>query len=104
MWGCDEPTREPQFWIEPCPHCNGKNQDCECKGSNRMPVHRCPNAMATARDFDVLRSAVLTGESGVLPDAGGWNDQAATYVEAYPIARTEIAHWRAVAEKKAMGK
>lgn len=108
LWGCDAPADEPVFWLDPCPSCGGKRLDCQaCDGTNRMPVFRCPQKLATARHRDVLLAA-LRVESGILPDPGGWQDQANTFVEAFPIAQAEIASWRAkhdeLARKRAVGK
>lgn len=104
-WGCDEATEEPQALIEPCPVCAGKNPSCEhCAGSNRMPVHRCPNALVDDNCRATLRAALMAEQSGVLPDSGGWQDQAATFVQAFPVAQQEIRHWQEVARRKASGK
>lgn len=43
--------------------------------------------------------AVALVEQGILPDPGGWMDQAAVFTQAYPIVANEIAHWRAVRTK-----
>jgi hypothetical protein len=105
QWGCDEPTSEPLTFIAPCPFCSGENEHCpECHGNqNGIPVHRCPNSQVTQREFDMINAAVLA-ERGTLPDPGGWQDQAATFVRAYPLAVREIAHWTDVHRKVAMAK
>ena len=103
-WGCDEPTTEPQAELTPCPACNGKDAECpRCDGSNRMPVYRCPNTLVKQQHLDVVQQVALM-ESGVLPDAGGWMEQAATFTAAYPIVQREIQHWRRVAEEQAARK
>jgi len=43
-------------------------------------------------------------ELGVLPDAGGWADQAASFVQAYPIVSNEIARTRAKAQQQSMNR
>jgi hypothetical protein len=101
QWGCDEPTAEPLFWLEPCPFCAGKQQACaHCDGTNKVAMHRCPNALATQVERDMLTAAALV-EHGVLPEEGGFQDQAATFCQAYPLAMQEIVHWRAVAADRA---
>ncbi len=96
QWGCDAPAEQPVTWLEPCPFCSGGSASCKhCTGTNRVPIFRCPHALATARERDVLMAASLV-EQGMLPDPGGWQDQAATFVEAFPLATNEIAHWREV--------
>ena len=66
-----------------------------------MPVLRCPRRTVTDRERDAIVAASLV-ERGVLPDQGGWQDQPATFVQAYPLAMLEIEHWRGVAREAAM--
>lgn len=66
-----------------------------------MPLHRCPNQLISNRELEAVQAAALV-EHGHLPDAGGWQDQAATFVEAYPLLMREINHWRGVARDMAM--
>lgn len=102
-WGCDEETAEPIAFIAPCPFCSGPDSRCpHCAGNlDGVPVRRCPNSQVTRRELDMINAAVLA-ERGMLPDAGGWQEQAATFVRAYPIAAREIAHWTSVHHKVAM--
>lgn len=101
-WGCDAPAAEPVAWVDPCPVCGGENEQCaECEGTGRAPVWRCPNAIATPRERSVLQAALMV-EHGVLPDPGGWLDQAHVFVQAYPIACAEIARWREKHHEEAM--
>jgi hypothetical protein len=101
-WGCDEPSEEPIAFLTPCLFCRGERDECEhCNGENRMPVHRCPNAVLDQAHFDVV-SAVAMVERGVLPDAGGWQDQAAVFVSAFGLVTREIENWREVHREKAM--
>ena len=101
LWGCDEPSDEPLLEISPCPYRDGANQDCRhCSGSNRVPVHRCPNRTVTAREKQAVIAASQV-ELGVLPDAGGWMDQAYTFVTAYPLLAQEIERWREHARQEA---
>lgn len=48
-------------------------------------LRRCPYALVGARELRVVKFAGLI-ESGVLPDAGGWLDQSASYMDALPEA------------------
>ena len=32
----------------------------------------------------------------MLPESGGWRDQASTFVSAYPLAMAEVRHWQDV--------
>jgi hypothetical protein len=52
-----------------------------------------PNKLASEHERDAIAAASMA-ESGVLPDAGGWQDQAHTFVQAYPVAFREIYNWR----------
>lgn len=56
--------------------------------------------MVGPSEIEAVNAALLM-DRGVLPDAGGWSDQSATFVAAYPLLRREIEHWRAVHEKEA---
>lgn len=59
-------------------------------------MHRCPNVLATKQEFDAINAALLVEQQGVLPGPGGWLDQSATFVAAYPSILREIGHWRSV--------
>lgn len=101
QWGCDAPTDEPQFWIGPCVWCYGRNATCtHCAGDNRIAVHRCPHALATPALVDVVQTVALA-EQGILPDVGGWVDQATTWVQAFPVVSNEIARTRARKQEQA---
>lgn len=65
-----------------------------------MPVFRCPWALITPEHREAVVAITLM-ESGILPAAGAWMDQSATFVEAYPLLAMELAHWRDVAHKRA---
>lgn len=64
-------------------------------------MHRCPNQLVTRRELEIVQACALV-EQGHLPDAGGWQDQAATWVQAYPLVMQEVQHWRGVAREIAM--
>jgi hypothetical protein len=53
--GCIRPTskKHPAWISDICPFCEGENDKCKhCKGSNRIPMYRCPRS--SARDFAPL--------------------------------------------------
>ena len=103
-WGCEERTIDPVFYIAPCVMCHGKDEHCRsCEGDNRVPMFRCPRQIATTHLTDIVQLVVLC-ELGVLPDAGGWADQAASFVQAYPIVSNEIARTRAKAQQQSMNR
>lgn len=94
-WGCDAPADKPVASIR-CFVCKGNDGDCRhCGGTGEMPVHRCPNQIADERMREVLTAASMV-EHGVLPEAGGWRDQAATWVQLFPLAMAELRHWQDV--------
>tara|TARA_R110000796_G_scaffold229663_2_gene347059 strand:+ start:3685 stop:3840 length:156 start_codon:yes stop_codon:yes gene_type:complete len=43
-------------------------------------------------------------DNSILPDAGGWSDQAASFVAAFPIVQSEIAKAREKAIERAKPK
>lgn len=48
QFGCYHETPEPIWSTDYCPICNGKDDLCDyCQGSNEIPVHRCPHALAS---------------------------------------------------------
>ena len=108
QWGCDSPTAEPMFWINPCPWCNGGTDHCtHCEGDGRIGIHRCPNTMATKKHVELV-GAIMMVEQGILPDPGGWQDQATLFVQAYPLIANEVNKTRSAiqdrASKKTQGK
>jgi len=85
-----------------CSFCSGLRDDCpHCKGTNQIPIHRCPNKLVSRRELDCITACFLV-EQGVLPDPGGWQDQPATFTAAWPLVMNEIVQWRGVAQKQAM--
>lgn len=100
QWGCDEPAAEPVLDLD-CFVCAGHRDDCsECGGTGLIPIRRCPNRVVQQVHLDAVLAAIQT-EHGILPVAGGMQDQAATFVEALPLLLREVSHWRQVAEDKA---
>lgn len=47
-------------------------------------------------------TACFQTEQGIMPDPGGWQDQAATFVAAWPVVMEEIRHWRHVTREQAI--
>jgi hypothetical protein len=100
-WGCDSEATEPVVELSPCPACSGAREACWlCDGTNSLTYHRCPNVLVTKRELDLVRAAAMV-EQGVLPDPGGWLQQSAPFVAAYPIIVHEIRRWQDVAEEEA---
>jgi len=93
-WGCDGPTEEPCHGARGCPVCDGSDPECpDCHGTNEIHWHECPwKLIEPVHERAIV--AALHVEKGVLPSAGGWHDQAATFVQAWPTIAREIAHWR----------
>lgn len=57
----------------------------------------------TRRELETITAAALV-EHGILPDEGGWQEQAATFTAAWPLAMQEINHWRDARRKAAASK
>jgi hypothetical protein len=107
-WGCDGPSKDPVLELEPCPFCRGELETCpECGGANRIPIFDCPNKLVELWHQEYVTAALMV-DKGILPDSGGWYEQSAKFVEAYPLLSSEIEHWRSVhierARKKAARK
>lgn len=101
QWGCDAETDDPVVELSPCPFCEGVDTECDhCAGTNYVPIRRCPNRLVTARERGAVMAAAQV-ELGILPDAGGWLDQAHTFVQAYPLLAQEIERWREYAREQA---
>lgn len=100
-WGCDAPAPEPIGHLAPCVFCDGSTDECQhCGGENRIPLWRCPNSCLDQAHFDVV-SGVAMVERGILPDPGGWQDQAAAFVGAFGLVTREIEAWREILRQKA---
>lgn len=71
-----------------------------CAGAGEFVVRECP-WRRIKRCHELAVEAVVQMEAGILPAPGGMQDQAATFVEAYPLLVQELAHWRDVAVERA---
>lgn len=92
-WGCDGPSAEPWGYLG-CPFCAGDSPECTaCAGTGQIPQSECPHRVVTERELGLIAAFAMV-ENGVLPDPGGWNDQAATFVSAYPFGAREIHSYR----------
>lgn len=97
--GCTGPPTGPS--VVSCLICAGHDGECpECHGLNRVEIAGCPRLRIT-KDHEAAVHAALQMEAGILPVAGAWLDQSATFVDAFPVLRNEVAHWRNVAAKHA---
>jgi hypothetical protein len=56
--------------------------------------------LASKEAVDLIAACIRT-ENGTLPDPGGWDDQAATFTQLWPIAMREVAHWRSYHQEQA---
>ena len=90
--GCDKPTDHPQYQIE-CPVCSGARCGyCDLTGT--IVSYRCPNA-ELAEAPEVVRFVNFFNQffegKGILPSAGGWADQPATFLAAVEFYAPEQA-------------
>jgi len=81
-WGCDEPAAVPLLGAT-CWTCFGAGlEDCDtCKGDGMVDVDRCPFAVVEGNAWRICEYVSLL-EVGILPVAGGLEDQAASFLEA----------------------
>lgn len=99
--GCDGPTADELHTTSiECAACRGRNQACtHCDGTGTVRIRRCVWKLLEPVHVEVIEAALLV-EHGVLPAAGGWDDQTHTWREIYPQARNEIMAWRAVEQRR----
>jgi hypothetical protein len=71
-FGCTEDTERREHWLR-------------LEGGGF--IKRCPMALVGPHELRAVQYASLI-ECGVLPDAGGWLDQAATFCDAAPVANS----------------
>lgn len=66
----------------PCPSCRGHNGGCaECDNSGRWHIRQCPQREVSACVGKLCEYADLIEAGAGLPEAGGVNDQPATFLE-----------------------
>jgi hypothetical protein len=103
QWGCVAPTEQPQFCLE-CEACGGTDAACPaCKGKGEIDYHRCPNALVEDSHWSAVRGLVLA-ERGLLPAAGGWADQAGSFLDALQLLRREQVKIEEKARKDRKGR
>lgn len=100
QWGCDAATKETQFTLQ-CLTCEGLDAKCpECKGTGTVEYHRCPHTYVDPQHWSIVR-AVGMADRGLMPAAGGWADQSATFVDALNLVRAEQRKYERAASKRA---
>lgn len=88
-WGCDGPSTEGVLFEFDCVRCRGEDPDCvRCSGTGTQHATRCAFATATPQSWRVVEYLDLV-EIGVLPVAGGWEDQSLTFLQALRFAAGE---------------
>lgn len=64
----------------------GSGAPCDrCEGTGQVEVHRCPRAISDPMARRVIGYVNML-EAGILPVAGGWEDQSASFAEAAAVA------------------
>ena len=81
-WGCDEPALVPLL-AATCWRCSGFDpESCDlCKGAGMLDIDRCPNAVPDEVHWRICEYVNLV-EAGILPVAGGLEDQSPGFLEA----------------------
>ena len=94
-WGCDKQTTDERYvYAISCPFCEGNLAACKhCHGTNQIRIDRCPFALVKRVHMDVCSGAVFLESGGVMPAAGGWNEQSPTFIEALTIVLREKAYY-----------
>ena len=87
-WGCDEDSPSELDRI-PC-HCDGSPHCVRCEGRGVVSMRRCPNAVITRREREMIRYSALA-KSGLWPVEGGALDQSKSFLDGYAVVVTEIA-------------
>ncbi len=89
----------------PCPNCTDEEKrdyGCTEDGDERYwtklkgdkdYIKRCPYSMVKREHIRIVQSASLL-DSGILPDAGGWLDQASSFVKSVCIVSAAKAEAR----------
>jgi len=81
VWGCDAPSPEPQFYVDPCTGCDGTDAACAgCRGTGRETIYRCP--VLALPEIAGFLNVYLLYRKGFLPEPGGSLDQPNAFVEA----------------------
>lgn len=88
VWGCDAPAEQPVFEIG-CSSCDGGDPECDaCDGSGAVWIYQCPTSyirrhapvgQAVAWLDSVVRAYIQYDSRNVLPAAGGYADQSASF-------------------------
>lgn len=96
---CTGPPDGPGH-IAPCFVCHGTDEACpECCGENRIEIVGCPRkCIGTEHEQAIV--ATINLERGILPAAGAWFDQSATFVAAFPLLSSELEAWRKILRKR----
>ena len=81
-WGCDEKAATPLL-AATCWRCSGIDPDaCDlCKGAGMVNIDRCPFALPEAIHWRICEYVGLL-EVGILPVAGGLEDQSESFLGA----------------------
>lgn len=73
-----------------CPKRQARADCPECEGSGQIQINRCPHVLVQRVHLDVCQGAELI-ELGILPVAGGWAEQSATFFDALVLVLREKA-------------
>lgn len=72
IYGCETETEEQTSWID----------------LDGQTIKRCPYKMLSQKHARILQATSLV-ESGILPETGGWLDQAAAFTQAATVVSAE---------------
>jgi hypothetical protein len=101
LWGCDQPATAPTIDV-PCWECWGLSDQCRgCGGAGTVDIFRCPYAIVQPGAQMVVNAVSWFMHHGLMPVAGGTQDQAVTFHEAVRIVSRAFIHFT---EKPKKGK
>lgn len=91
-WGCDRTSDKTGLEIEcvVCPERQARQGCAACEGTGKIQILRCPHVLVQRVHLDICQGAELI-ELGLLPVAGGWADQSATFFDALVLVLREKA-------------
>ena len=87
---CSDPPTPSTPILMRCPACAGKG--CASCGDGHIRVTSCPRECVGREHADAMLAARFA-KAGILPEAGGLNDQAACLVDAVHAVWAEESHY-----------
>lgn len=101
-WGCDAPAKRTVF-VTGCSRCFGGGHDCPDCTDGLIEYDRCPTAVVESYPMNerraagrALRAYVQFDSRGVLPMAGGFEDQSPQFGQVVDVIDHERGRWERI--------